>query len=324
MVKEIGMIKGARVLVDTCANVQPGEQVAIVTDYNKVKIAEAVTTAVLERGAEPVLMIMAPRTTHGEDPPASIAEALTKVDVVFAPTTYSLTRSNALVKACAAGARFISMPDYIEDMMIKGGLFEDFFAQRKVAEKVGELFTAAKRARVTAPAGTDVTMELGERKGNVASGICHEPGTYSSPPNIETNVSPIEGTAEGIIVVDGSIPIPEIGKVMQPVRLTLKEGKIVAIEGGVEATTLDEVLAALNDPPGYLLGELGIGMNRQAKIIGTMLEDEGAYGTVHFGFGNNHTTGGEIISKMHLDVIVKKATVELDGKVIMRDGELLI
>lgn len=321
--KELTMVRGAKILVDTCANLKTGENVAIVTDMNNITIAKVLSSLVIERGAEPILFIMTPRQNPSEEPPRSISNALTYVDVVFAPTTSSLTRTDAKVKACKAGARFISMPDYSEEMLIQGAIFEDFLGQKEVADQVGNLFTAAREARIYSALGTNLKLRLGDRQGNVESGVCHDPGSSSSPPNIETNVSPIEGTAEGVIVVDGSITFPEIRKVSTPIELTIVEGKITKIVGQNQAEELSKILKSFDDPNVYALAELGFGMNRKAKIIGRMLEDEGTYGAVHFGFGDNHTTGGKITSKIHFDVILRNVTVELDDQVVMKDKELI-
>ena len=144
--KELTMVNGAKILVDTCANLKKGENVAIVTDMNNITIAKVLSSLIIERGAKPVLLIMTPRQNLSEEPPLSIAKALTYVHVIFAPTTTSLTRTDAKVKACKAGARFISMPDYSEEMLIQGAIFEDFLVQKEVAKKVGILFSTAREA----------------------------------------------------------------------------------------------------------------------------------------------------------------------------------
>ncbi len=60
------------------------------------------------------------------------------------------------------------------------------------------------------------------------------------------------------------------------------------------------------------------------EYLGTILEDEKAYGTVHFAFGDNSTFGGKTKAGIHLDVLVRKPTVYLDGEKIMDGGKLLI
>jgi len=38
----------------------------------------------------------------------------------------------------------------------------------------------------------------------------------------------------------------------------------------------------------WAIGELGVGLNRKARIVANMLEDEKVYGTCHFAVGSNY------------------------------------
>ena len=72
------------------------------------------------------------------------------------------------------------------------------------------------------------------------------------------------------------------------------------------------------------IAEFGIGTNDSAKLSGVLLEDEKVMGTVHLALGNNITMGGTFNVPIHLDGIIKKPTVYLDGKLLMKSGKLLI
>jgi leucyl aminopeptidase (aminopeptidase T) len=54
-----------------------------------------------------------------------------------------------------------------------------------------------------------------------------------------------------------------------------------------------------------------------------VLEDEKVFGTAHVALGDNHTFGGKTKAEVHLDGIIKKPDVWLDGRQIMREGKLL-
>ena len=124
--KSILMSKGAKTLVAVCAAVKPGENVLIVTDFDMMSIAESVATAAYSLGAEVVICSMIPRSGHGQEPPAPIAEAMKSADVIFTPVTYSITHTRAVKEACEANSRIIAMTDYREHMLVKGGLEVDF------------------------------------------------------------------------------------------------------------------------------------------------------------------------------------------------------
>jgi leucyl aminopeptidase (aminopeptidase T) len=114
--KQIETIRGARTIVETCAGVKAGENVLIITDTNMVEIAEVLAMAVKERDAEPILAIMIPRKGHSEEPPACLAEAMKKADVVLTPVSTSITHTKAMKEAAAAGSRAIVMTAFTEDL----------------------------------------------------------------------------------------------------------------------------------------------------------------------------------------------------------------
>lgn len=77
--REILMMRGARILVETCAGLQPGERAVIVTDAERdVTIATLLAAAVLERGGEPVVCVMPPRPLDGMEPAAPVAAAMAR------------------------------------------------------------------------------------------------------------------------------------------------------------------------------------------------------------------------------------------------------
>ena len=55
-----------------------------------------------------------------------------------------------------------------------------------------------------------------------------------------------------------------------------------------------------------------------------MLEDEKLLGTVHVAFGASAAIGGRIQVPVHLDCVVMRPTLTVDGTEVVRDGELLV
>lgn len=316
------MIVGAKTLVVDCANVKQGEEVLIVTDTNKLSIAKVVAAAARERDAKIVVMIMPPPKVPGQEPPTIVAEAMKNADVVFMPLTRSVVHSTATIEARKAGARVINMAEFTEEMMISGGMEVDFAAQKPLVERLAQLLTNAKTAQVESALGTKITMSLEGRKGRALSGIAHERGSYATPPDIEASIAPIEDTAEGTIIVDGSIA--GIGLIREPVKLSVKTGKVIAVDGGLEAKKLKSILEEAGNPNVYKIAELGIGLNPKAKLRGSILEDEGALGIIHIALGKNYTFGGTIFAPIHIDNMVKNATLKLDGRTVVDKGEILL
>lgn len=323
--KRVQMMKGARILVDTCASVRPSELVLIVTDTERVGIAEVLMSVCYEREAEATMAVMTPRRVDGEEPPRSIAEAMKTAQMIFMPVTCSITHTNASRAALQAGARVLSMTAFTEDQMISGGIEADFLAQRPICQEMANRLTAAKRAHLTSRGGTNLLMSLEGRKGNAHACLVSEAGQFSAVPNIEANTSPVEGTAGGVIVADASIPYLGIGVLHQPIRLTVKNGAVAEITGGEQASRLCEILRAQNHPSVYNIAQLAIGLNPKCtQITGVMLNDEGVFGTVHIGIGTSANIGGVVKAPTHFDLVMAHPTLELDGKVVLRDGELAL
>jgi leucyl aminopeptidase (aminopeptidase T) len=316
-------MEGARKLVDVIGNVQAAETVLIVTDTEKLEIAHPVATAAISVGANVTITVMTPLADHGSDPPGPVAAAMSAADVVFAATTVSLFHSRARQQATEIGVRFCNMVDYRPWMLRTGGLRADFLAMVPLVERLSSDLSRAKNVHVTSPAGTDITFSIDGREGMPQRGVARAPGQVCSPPDIEAAAGPVEGTANGVIVVDGSIPHRLIGVVDEPIRLTLESGQVTQVEGGYQAGILSQLWAAYGTASVYNLAELGLGLNPEARICGAMLEDEGAYGTVHFGFGDNRSYGGNVAAPLHLDAVIRQPTLRLDGQTILMDGEIV-
>jgi len=314
-------MKGARILVDTCGVVRIGEKVVIATDKDKLQIADIIAEACIERGVEPIALSMIPRKNHGEEPPIPFAVALREADVVFAVTSFSLFHTNARIEACKRGVRWVNLPDFSMQMLREGGLFVDFHKQSVKAEKIGQILSSGSSVRVITDKGTNIQFSIAGRDAIVESGISDKPGMVNSPPDIECGIAPLEGTAKGKIVIDGSIVLPGLGPLKENVILRILGGSVIEIEGSEEAILFKKILKSAQEKEVYNIGEFGIGLNPKCKICGSMLEDEGVYGTIHFGIGDNHTMGGCVDASMHTDVVVKNPTVFIDEKMVIKSGK---
>lgn len=320
--KEALMLKGARKILDMCVAVRPGEHVLVAADMNKESIGQVLTSLALERGAEATLAIMTPRKRAGQEPPRGIAAAMKNSDVVLLPVSYSVTHTYAVKEAAANGARLLVLTDFTEEMMISGGIEADFKELKPTCQGVASAFAAGKRVRVTTPAGTDLEMDITGRRGNALYCIV-EPGQFSTLPTVEANVSPVEGTTNGRIVADASVPYLGIGLLEQPIVVLVEGGFITSISGGRQADILRRDLEGHNDRNSFNIAELGVGLNPKCRMIGIMLEDEGVTGTAHIGIGTNITLGGNTKAPCHYDLIMWNPRIEVDGAPVI-DGEKVL
>ena len=205
--------------------------------------------------------------------------------------------------------------------MVEGGLFADFQARKPVCDGLAQRLSDARHVRVANPAGTDLEFSLEGRGGNSHCCLVDAPG-FTAVPNIEANTSPVEGTAQGTLVVDGSIPYYGVGVIREPLRFIIRDGFVESIEGGEQAAFLRRLLTAQNDRYVYNIAQFAFGLNPQCtEFTGEMLNDEGVDGTIHIGIGTSASLGGTVQAKTHFDAIIREPTVWLDGEcVIGGDG----
>lgn len=319
--QQIALARGARILVETCAGVRTGERLLIVTDIGRpFAVAEALALAGENVGAVVSTIIMKPVPT-GQEPPEPVRGAMVSADVILAPVTGSLFHTEAAREAIVAGARLLSLTEISEELLISGAILADFEAQGPVVEAVRVMLSEADTVHVTAPSGTDIIMSLAGREAMKATSLAREPGVRTAAPDIEAFIAPVEGTAEGVIVVDGSAS--NIGLVRAPIRMEVSGGQVVKISGGVQAREVEMSLANAGHKGAYVIAELGIGLNPAALVRGHIIEDEGAYGTAHVGLGSNvNFVGGRNWAPIHFDYVFLEPTITLDGSVIMEGGRL--
>lgn len=319
--KEILMAKGAKKVVEYCANLKANERVLIVTDFPQQHIAQCVAEACYRITDQVSIISMPPREVDGQQPPQCVADAMSGADVMFMPVTRSITHAPAVKAALAKGCRVLSMTAFSEDMFIFGGLEADFEALAARCKKMGQIWTAGKHIHLTTPGGTDLTADITDRPGNAHTGLARNPGEFTTCPDIESSVSPVTGSAEGIIVADASIPYFEIGVLSEPVKFYVEKGKVVNVEGGKEAKKIKYMMDKQNNEAVYNIAQIAVGLNPHCRICGLDLEDEGTYGTAHIGIGTSTLIGGEILAPMHFDGLMYNQTLVIDGETIFKDGE---
>ena len=160
-------------------------------------------------------------------------------------------------------------------------------------------------------------ISLEGRAGIVSSGVYRNKGESGNLPSGEAYIAPVEGSAEGSAVIDGSFA--GLGVLQSPLKLTFEKGKMTKAEGA-DAGRLEAMLG--DDPMARNLAELGIGTNDKARVTGVILEDEKIYGTVHIALGSNDTFGGTVAAGIHVDGIITKPELLLDGKLVAQNGTI--
>jgi leucyl aminopeptidase (aminopeptidase T) len=309
--------QAVRAVVRDCLGVAEGEEVLVVTDPPTQPLGERLREEAVEAGAEASLALISERAQNGAEPPESVAAAMAAAQVVMAPTAKSLSHTVARKRASEEGARIATLPGVNEEMLARV-MSADMEALRRRGHAVAEALDRASEARITCAHGSDLRLSLEGREAIPDAGELRERGAFGNLPCGEGFISPADG--HGILIVDGSIAA--VGQVSEPVELVVKGGHLTAAQGG-QGMALMELLTAHGEA-GTNVAELGIGTNEKATVTGEILEDEKILGSCHLAFGASAGIGGTVQVPIHLDCIVLRPTVELDGEAIVREGELVV
>jgi leucyl aminopeptidase (aminopeptidase T) len=312
-----GLARAVRTVVRRCLAVAPGENVLVVVDEPLQDVGEALRREAQEAQGDAVLAVMSPRENHGVEPPPPIAEAFAACDVFIAPTSRSLSHTQARKRATDNGARGATMPTVTADMLSR--LMDvDFEVLGARSQAVTELLTRADEAHVTCPRGTDLHLDLTDRQAIADDGDLTAPGSFGNLPCGEGFVAPLSG--EGTVATRS---LAAIGLVQgHPARLTVEGGRLTQA-AGPEGERLYELLTGAGEQ-GTNLAELGVGTNDRARLTGNVLEDEKILGTVHVAFGASAGIGGTVAVPIHLDVVVTDATLTIGDTTVLDAGRYVL
>jgi len=316
------MAATARRIMEQVLAVRPGERLLIVTDFERPRsITDLLSTTGALYGLDVVVVTMPAREMGGEEPPPAVAAAMREAEAIVVQTSHSMTHTNAERDALRAGARVCNIREVDEEMMVRGGMTADYEEVDRITRRGVDLLARASSARVTTPQGTDLTLDLTGRQAFGLSGFAREPGQFSGLPDGEAAIAPVEGRTEGELV--DPYLIEKIGRVSEPFRMEVQGGHIMRIQGGVEAQALNEILQRKDPGARNFAAELALGTNPACRLIPKSREVKKRLGQAHVALGDNASLGGTVDSAIHLDIILLRPTVTLDGELVLDDGRPL-
>jgi len=303
-------------VIADCLGVAAGEDVVVVVDLETRDLGEALRRRAAAARADAVLALMDERADNGTEPPPPVAAALAAADVFIAPTSKSLSHTQARKAASDAGARGATMPGVTTDMLARV-MAVDFPALRARSAAVARALSDADEAHLTCPLGSDLRLDLHGRDGISDDGDLSAPGAFGNLPCGEGFIATAGG--EGTVMASS---LAAIGLASEPARLTVRDGRLVEATGPEGERLLDALRA--HGEAGVNLAELGVGTNDCATLTGNVLEDEKILGTVHVAFGASAGIGGTVAVPIHLDVVVLEATLNVAGQPILEAGRLVV
>lgn len=324
-IMEQNIERGAQIVIRNWIRLKPWERLLIVTSDQHVKEAEALKRCALRRTAQVDLMIVEKK---GKQVGVFFDENETVFDgykAVIGAADYSIVTTKAAKRAIKKGSKFLSLPLATNDgrsMLAYRFMTMDTKKSKMMAQVIMKYFNQASVIHVKTKSGTDLKFGTHNRTAGFFNGVVKDGKGYSSA-SIEVYVPIEEDKTEGTMVLNGSLGY--IGKVKEPVKISLKEGRITEIEDNETGNYLKEYLEGYDDPGMYVASELGIGLNSYAKCRGKCyIEDESSYGTFHIGFGRNLALGGSHEASGHFDLVAKEPDIYVDNRMIMQQGKIII
>lgn len=191
---------------------------------------------------------------------------------------------------------------------------------RKVGDRIKKQWDKAKEIRVKTELGTDLLFDV-EGMGAVSNvGYFFDAGKGGNVPAGEVYIAP-KGidNVNGVAMIDASIRHETGSKLLdEPIMFEIVDGRVEKVLGK-HAHILEDTFQKFENRSKYpdrirRVGELGIGINPVAVLMGLAIMDEKVFGTAHIGIGSNSWFGGAIKTIFHGDMVFKNPTFYIDGK----------
>lgn len=318
----ISVAESARLVGRKLLAIRPGENVAIVVDdHSAMEMVRALAEVAASAGAEWAILHQPSRPPERKNELSPMVEAaFEKTDVLISLTGSGGAPAYATrVKELLTEKRIRTMSMVMRGLsnFTSGGALADYRALHAEGQALAAIWAAGRTMRITTEAGTDIAAPIGSDTVVVECGYATEPGKNAAFSDGEVSSRPLEGEAEGVIVIDG--PGTGIARPATPIRVEVRGGRAVSVSGeGPEAAHLRHILETVPDADN--VAEFGIGLNGACLRNGSFQEEKKARGNVHIAFGDNIYYGGAVRCPVHLDMVIYRPTVRLDDRVLVENG----
>ena len=193
-----------------------------------------------------------------------------------------------------------------------------------------KLLASSQQMRITSPGGTDVTYRLGVYPTMSEYGYNDTPGRWDHWPAAFVFTGGADDGVDGTIVLTpGDVLLPFNTYVQTPVTMTVEQGFVTDIRGGLDADLLSSYIESFDDPRGYGMSHVGWGLDERAKWHGLTqfgggmgMELRSFFGNVMFSTGPNNELGGPNDTPCHFDIPMRGCSLFLDENPVVVDGSM--
>ena len=328
---EAEVLKTAHKLVKDVLKTRPNETVVITCDTaSDWGFVTAVEQAVVSVSARPLVVRnkAPPHVGRAADPylpleslTAAVASSDVWIELNAKWLLYSSVYEAAMKRAHTKYMCLVGMNVDMANRCVGGVDVPRVLEFQRALQRITE---RTHSMHYTTPGGTDVTFENDPKRPVLVEGDVSGPGEYMLLGQVDW--APLEETINGVIAFDGSVnPPDELGLLKRPVKIEIRNGRVVRVHGGEEAKVYEMWLASLHDEKMYELAHLSYGCNPGAKLTGNVLEDERIWGVLEWGLGNQSETfrARDTKAVSHSDGITLRPTLEGDGQLIIKDSRFV-
>lgn len=339
MDRDLAVVSGAKQIIQRCLGLGNGQNLLIFTDETTSETASILAETAEELGI-PSTIIFVPvelqRRIPGEVDLSLLAQGAARearailTCVTSAPDCLAF-RDRILETQWSARTRIGHMPGANQRVLKLANV--DFNQLLADCHSLEIVLARGRKLELLSQSQNGTTHRLlsdigGWERLPVASNGVIADGVWGNVPSGETYIAPMEGSAEGSIVINGSIPGLPI-KSGEQIVLHFERGRLKFMEPDdnrtaqyLQKTQIRRALEA-GDENWQNLAEIGIGVNPAVnRLTGNMLFDEKAAGTAHIALGSNIYMGGKVASAIHCDLVIRAPNILVDGKTVLQKGRL--
>jgi len=335
MTSEVDFSKAARNVLHKSLDLRQHQNLLIISDPGSLDVAELITETAQRSGILAAIFFvpLSSQTffNHHENLPLPVEAAMRETDAVLnllsaSPETMAYRR-RILRTSCGPRVKVAHCPGMTMDIL--GMVDVDYELIRHRCNVLATALALGKRITIstTDMHGDEHLLEVEisgwEYPPSIGDGLIPD-GAWANLPPGETFTIPMD--SQGSIVINGSMP----GRVLEPgeeLILTVGEGRLLQLQpedspaGHHLLKTQIDFAKRHGDLNWSNLAEIGFGVNPAIeRLTGIPLIDEKKDGTVHIALGDSGSLGGAVDSAIHCDLMVEKATVTIDGKLLLDKG----
>lgn len=329
------LLPGAFNAVRVCMGVNKSDKVLIFTDLVTEDIGKALQTAAIESGATVQVMYL---EEIGHRPITSVPQKLWDFLDAYKPsvTFYAASSQKGEIqfriplletlreKYAVRHGHMIG----VTPLLMRTGMLADYKAVAQRSQQIYELVKEAREIKATSPSGTNLVARFDPANLRWVNwdGIYTRQGIWGNLPEGEVFTSPafVEGTLSPVVL--GDFFSEKYGLLKTPLMIEVKNSHLVSCQHENSQLADDFSSYLHTHENGTRIGEFAIGTNEYLKeFVGNLLQDE-KYPGLHVAFGNPYCnyTGAQWDSPIHVDVVMDKINLWIDGTQIMEEGRFII